>query len=116
MFYIYICIYLLIYYGFQKEMTIKIYILDKMSVLHFFSNLQPLNKTLLYREYICRCIYIYICIYIYMYLCIFMYIIYIYICVCVCVCVCVFLCACVYKIFSSEGFLEVAIESWSELI
>ena len=43
-----------------------------------------------------------------------MYVIYIYICVCVCVCVCVWcVCVCVC-LFTTEGFFEVAIESWPE--
>ena len=31
-----------------------------------------------------------------------------------CVCVCVFVCVCVCVVFTTEGFFEVAIESWPE--
>ena len=47
------------------------------------------------------------------------YNIYIYVCVCLCVCVCVWVggwvgVGVVCVIFTAEGFLEVAIESWPE--
>ena len=40
---------------------------------------------------------------------------YVYICVCViCVCVYIYIYIYLYMVFTTEGFLEVAIESWPE--
>ena len=40
---------------------------------------------------------------------------YVYICICViCVCVYIYIYIYLYMVFTTEGFLEVAIESWPE--
>ena len=51
------------------------------------------------------------------YICIYNIYVYIYICVCVCACVCVCVCVCLslsLSVFTTDGFFEVAIESWPE--